>query len=157
MTIDRLVGVIRVGAVVLAAFATIGVLGPFELPLGIDKAAHVGLFYGFMVLCFAALPWHRKQDLATAGVAIAAASEIAQAFTGRSMSLADFAANCLGVALATCPIYVARFRHLAQRNRYATLSELRQQNRRRSRNLRAGLKAARTQKQATVSGRLPEH
>ena len=115
MSARLLVILARVVAVIVAAVAVVLLLGPFGAPDGWDKVLHAAGFYGFTLLALACFPWHRKGDLIVTVLALGASSELAQGITGRDMSVFDFCADAAGVALAAGPIYVARFRQIAQR------------------------------------------
>lgn len=90
-------------------------LGPFqglETRLGLsDKTAHAAAFYVLSLGLFASLPRIRRTDLAFGVAAFAAATEVAQTFTGRSGSFEDFAANAAGIAIAVLPAMVERLRY----------------------------------------------
>lgn len=114
---DKTILIARMATVFAGAIGTVLLLGPFNASDGWDKLAHGAMFYGLTLLALASLPSNRKEDIALAVVAIAGASEVAQHFAGRDMSLFDWLADTAGVCLATAPVYVARMRHLAQRAR----------------------------------------
>ena len=114
MSIKRTVSVARYLTVFLAAIAMLLLLGPLAIYDGWDKFAHAGLFYGFTLLTLMCLPWSRKDEVFLALIAVAAASEISQRLTGRSASTLDLLADMAGVAAAAAPVYVARFRQVAQ-------------------------------------------
>jgi VanZ family protein len=98
-------------------FATLLVilLGPFqglEARIGLsDKTAHAAAFYALSLGLFASLPRVRRTDLAIGVVAFAAATEVAQTFTGRTGSFEDFAADATGVLVAVLPAMVERLRY----------------------------------------------
>lgn len=121
----KTVVLLRLGVLFVCAVGLVLLLGPFHLPNGLDKVAHVAGFYGFTLVALAALPWNRKTDILLAAAFIALSSEAAQAFTGRNMSLLDMAADVAGVAAAGLPIYVAEFRAAAQRSRRAGSNRMR--------------------------------
>ena len=98
-------------------FATLLVilLGPFqglEARIGLsDKTAHAAAFYALSLGLFASLPRVRRTDLAIGVVAFAAATEVAQTFTGRTGSFEDLAADATGVLVAVLPAMVERLRY----------------------------------------------
>jgi VanZ family protein len=102
-------------------FATLLVLllGPFqglEARLGLsDKTAHAAAFYVLSLGLFASFPRIRRTDLAFGVVGFAAATEIAQLFTGRSGSFEDFAADSAGIVIAVLPAMVERLRYSLHR------------------------------------------
>jgi VanZ family protein len=89
-------------------------LGPFQdaerLVLLTDKEAHVIAFFALCLLAFLAAPRLRKDDLTLAALALAAASELAQAFVGRTAGFDDLLADAIGIALAWAPMQVAQVR-----------------------------------------------
>lgn len=90
-------------------------LGPFqglERTLGLtDSVAHCLAFYGLTVGLFIVLPRFRRIDIALGSLLLAASSEVAQSFTGRTGSLADFAADSFGIICAVSPAIADRWRH----------------------------------------------
>ena len=114
MTPSKIVLRVRILTVFAGAIATVLLLGPFHAPQGWDKLAHGTMFYGFTLLALICLPWSRKGDIVAAVIAIGAASEIAQGFTGRDMSVFDWLADAAGAIVAAAPVYVARLRQVAQ-------------------------------------------
>ncbi len=114
MTPSKIVLRVRILTVFLAAIGTVLLLGPFHVAQGWDKVAHATMFYGFTLLALVCLPWNRKAEIVLAVIAIGAASEIAQGFTGRDMSVFDWLADSAGAVVAAVPIYVARLRQIAQ-------------------------------------------
>jgi hypothetical protein len=114
VTPSKIVSRVRILTVFAGAIATVLLLGPFHAPQGWDKLAHGAMFYGFTLLALVCLPWNRKGDIVVAVIAIGGASEIAQHFTGRDMSLFDWLADAAGAIVAAAPVYVARLRQIAQ-------------------------------------------
>jgi VanZ family protein len=89
--------VLVVGAVTVAVLT----LGPFqgaEQIFGLtDKAAHAIAFGGLTAISFAAFPRMRRADLARTALILGAGIEVAQLFGHRSASIADWAADAVGV------------------------------------------------------------
>jgi hypothetical protein len=131
MTPHALVLRIRVFAILAVALAAYGAVGPFHVPSPMNLLLHGGCFYLFALLAMAALPWHRKVDVAFGLIALGVASEAVQGFFGRAISIEDVAADAVGVVLGAAPLWVARLRNLAQRHRFTTFAELRLNDRRR--------------------------
>lgn len=113
--------VIHVRVAVALGFAALAVVlvGPFqglEAKLGIsDKTAHAAAFYVLSLGLFASLPRTRRTDLAFGVLGFAAATEIAQTFTGRAGSIEDFAADAAGIVIAVLPAMVERLRYQLSR------------------------------------------
>jgi hypothetical protein len=114
VTPSKIVLRVRILTVFAGAIATVLLLGPFHAPQGWDKLAHGTMFYGFTLLALVCLPWNRKGEIIVAVIAIGGASEVAQHFTGRDMSLFDWLADAAGVIVAAAPVYVARLREIAR-------------------------------------------
>jgi VanZ family protein len=114
VTPSKIVLLVRFLTVFAGVIATVLLLGPFHAPPGWDKLAHGTMFYGLTLLALVCLPWNRKGEIVVALIAIGGASEIAQHFTGRDMSLFDWLADAAGVIVAAAPVYVARLRQIAQ-------------------------------------------
>jgi len=106
---------VRIAVGIGLAALLVLLLGPFqglEERIGLsDKAAHVAAFYVLSLALFAALPSLRRTDLALGVLALAAATEVAQTFTGRTGSFPDFAADAAGVLVAVLPATVERLRY----------------------------------------------
>ncbi|MFP1130223.1 VanZ family protein [Asticcacaulis sp. W401b] len=94
------------------------VLGPFsgaEEAFGLtDKEAHIIAFFALTIMLQLAFPRMRRTDLALGVLAVGALIEVAQLFTGRSASVADWMADLIGVGAATLPSYIETFRHFAR-------------------------------------------
>jgi hypothetical protein len=103
----------RVVLAIGAAFVAAVLLGPFQgaerLVMLTDKEAHAVAFAVFTTLSFIAAPRVRRSDLVLTALALAAASEIAQAVVGRDGNIPDFMADGLGVAIAAGIDPVGRF------------------------------------------------
>ena len=138
---------IRRGGAVAAMTTAFALTGPFRYEdLGLpfpDTVAHGLLFYALTLALAACLPRSRSAELAAAMVAVAAASELAQAMVGREMSFHDFAGDCAGVAAAYAPVAVSRLRELARTHPHRSFAEIRRLDRRRGGAAHVtGLKAA---------------
>ena len=109
--------VLHVRIAVCLGFAALSVilLGPFqglETKLGLsDKTAHAAAFYVLSLGLFASMPRTRRTDLAFGVLGFAAATEIAQTFTGRAGSFEDLAADAVGIVIAVLPAMVERLRY----------------------------------------------
>jgi VanZ family protein len=92
--------------------------GPFQGAEAVfyltDKQAHVLAFFALTTLSLAAAPRIRRGDLALVIVALAGATEIAQACVGRDGNVADMAADSIGVLLAWAPTHVTAIRASAR-------------------------------------------
>lgn len=106
---------VRIG--VLGAGLTLAclMLGPYqglEHEFGLsDKAAHALAFYLATLGAFAALPNMRRTETGLLMLVFGAGVELVQGATGRSMSLTDFLSDSVGVAGASIPAAVERWRY----------------------------------------------
>lgn len=137
LTPHTLLRALRCGAFLAALATTVLLLGPFSyasfgLPFE-DFVAHSILFYGLTLLALLALPKMRQVDLILAALALAAASELAQAVTGREMSWGDLAGDAIGIMFAAAPLYAARFRSLVRTDPHTSFALLGQRDRRSAR------------------------
>lgn len=125
----------RIVAALALAALTVVLLGPFQglervVHLS-DKEAHALAFYGVTLGLFATLPGWRRTDLALAALSFGALIEIGQGLTGRSLSLADFGCDALGILAAVGPGLVERLRHHWRTCPDIGFAALRQMDRRR--------------------------
>jgi hypothetical protein len=106
---------VRLGVVAAGGTMAMLMLGPFqglEGELGLtDKAAHAIAFYVATLGCFAALPNMRRTETGLMMLVFGASVELIQGLTGRAMSLSDFLADSVGVAAASLPAAVERWRY----------------------------------------------
>lgn len=118
LTPNRLVGLLRLAALVSIGLLTVLLLGPFqglERQLGLDdKAAHAIAFYSVTLGLFAIAPRHRRTDLALAAFAFGVLIELLQGVTGRSLSLGDLIWDGAGILAALAPGLVERLRHFVR-------------------------------------------
>lgn len=104
----RLLGL---GASVSLAILLLGPFQGLEAAFSLtDKEAHALAFFGVTLGLFAIAPNRRRTDLALVAVAFGVLIELAQGLTGRSMSLMDLTADCVGVLAATLPGLIERLR-----------------------------------------------
>lgn len=125
LTPHRIILVLRAVTGLSVCAVLILTLGPFqglEARIGLsDKAAHALAFYILTLLLFSIAPRRRRTDLALAALALGILIELSQGLTGRSLSILDFLADALGVAAATAPAWIERFRHSARRRPFLVL------------------------------------
>jgi len=97
------------GAVVLVAPLSVrGALFPDT------AAAHAMVFYLVTAGAYAVLPFVRRGDIAMVAMWLVLAVGIAPCFAGQELSAEHKFAYMGGVLMAAAPIYIARFRQLAQ-------------------------------------------
>lgn len=71
-------------------------------------------FYGVTAAAYALLPFVRRGDLAIVAMWIVLGVGVAPCFTGEEISAPHMFADMAGVLMAAGPIYIARFRQIAQ-------------------------------------------
>lgn len=134
MTPNRLVALLRAGAVISAIGVTALFLGPFTWLVDVfhvtDKEAHALIFFGVTLTLFAIAPKWRRTDLALAALGFGVLIELAQGLTGRSVSLLDLAANTVGILAALLPGMVEQLRRYMRTSPDTAFAEIRTTDRR---------------------------
>lgn len=97
------------GAIVLVA--PLSIVGN---PLGDTVWMRTLVFYAVTSAAYAALPFVRRGDIAMVGMWLVLLVGIAPCLAGRELSADSVFADMGGVLLAAIPIYIARFRQVAQ-------------------------------------------
>jgi len=131
---------LRIVAFASAVGLAILMLGPYqglEIEFGLsDKPAHaIAAFFVAQGLFLVAPRW-RRLDLALIVLLSGAVIEVAQALTGRSMSLSDFAADVLGIAVALMPGAIEQLRRHVRQSPDVAFANIRKGDRRQSRKRR---------------------
>lgn len=136
-------------------------LGPFqglEHVFGLtDKPAHAIAAFAVTQILFAVAPRRRRTDLAVVMLVFGVLTELAQGLTGRSMFLADFSADALGIGIALLPGMIEQLRRLVRTSPDATFASLAWADRRRGGSRRSRTSAPqltrRTRDRASLDGR----
>ena len=82
---------------------------------GLDSiAVHALTFYGVTAGAYGLLPFVRRGDVAIVATWVVLGTGVAPCFVGRELSAPQVFADLAGVLMASAPIYIARFRQLAQ-------------------------------------------
>jgi hypothetical protein len=76
--------------------------------------AHVLTFYGVTAGAYVLLPFVRRGDIAMVAMWVVLGVGVAPCFLGHELSAAQMFADLGGVLMAAGPIYIARFRQIAQ-------------------------------------------
>jgi len=102
------------GLLVLAAAAVL--VSPLSAHAGrLDNVAlHTLTFYGVTAGAYGLLPFVRRGDVAIVAVWLVLGMGVAPCFSGEEISAPHVFADLGGVLMAAAPIYIARFRQLAQ-------------------------------------------
>lgn len=72
------------------------------------------VFYGFTACAYGLLPLVRRGDIAAVAMWLVLGVGVAPCFVGQELSAPHMFADMAGVILATAPIYIARYRQVAQ-------------------------------------------
>ena len=82
---------------------------------GLDSVMlHTLTFYGVTAGSYGLLPFVRRGDVAIVAMWLVLATGVAPCFRGEEISAPHVFADLGGVLMATAPVYIARFRQLAQ-------------------------------------------
>ena len=77
-------------------------------------ALHVFSFYGATVGAYGLLPFVRRGDIAVVAMWVVLGVGVAPCFVGQEVSAPQMFADMAGVLMGVGPIYIARFRQIAQ-------------------------------------------
>lgn len=75
---------------------------------------HGMIFYAVTAAAYLMLPFMRRGDIAMVAMWLVLAAGVEPCFKGEELSAPKMFADMAGVALAAAPIYIARFRQIAQ-------------------------------------------
>ena len=101
--------VVLVCAVVLVSpLSILAAFIPESVPL------HVFSFYGVTVGAYGLLPFVRRGDIAVVAMWVVLGVGVAPCFVGQEVSAPHMFAGMAGVLMGAAPIYIARFRQIAQ-------------------------------------------
>ncbi|MFL5298698.1 MAG: hypothetical protein ACJ798_20150 [Phenylobacterium sp.] len=101
-------------AVAAAAVVVVGVLALFGAGLPNIITIHAVTFYGVTAAAYAALPFLRRGDVLLGAIWLVLVAGVGPCIAGQEISAPHMFADMAGVLLAAVPIYVARFRQVAQ-------------------------------------------
>jgi hypothetical protein len=105
-----------VSALIVLACAVM-LVAPLSLPLTVtDHNPLIGalIFYGVTAGAYGALPFVRRDDIAIVAMWLVLAVGVAPCVDGREISAPQMFADMAGVLMAALPIYLARYRQVAQ-------------------------------------------
>jgi hypothetical protein len=77
-------------------------------------SVHVLTFYGVTAGAYAALPFIRRGDILMVASWLVLGAGVAPCFAGQELSAPHMFADMAGVLMAAAPIYIARYRQVAQ-------------------------------------------
>jgi hypothetical protein len=92
-------------------------VAPLSLPLALthdNPTIGALIFYGVTAGAYGALPFVRRDDIAIVAMWLVLAVGVAPCVDGRELSAPHMFADMAGVLMAALPIYLARYRQIAQ-------------------------------------------
>ncbi len=108
---------LRIASAFLVLVAAILVVAPLALHRGAfpdTPIAHLLTFYGVTACAYGLLPFVRRGDIFMVAMWMVLGVGIAPCFVGEELSAARMFADMGGVLMAAGPVYIARFRQVAQ-------------------------------------------
>jgi hypothetical protein len=100
--------------VLVCAIALVSPLSIRSLVLPGDLTVEALTFYGATAGAYGLLPFVRRADIAIVAMWVVLGVGIAPCFVGQEISASHMFADMAGVLLAAGPIFIARFRQVAQ-------------------------------------------
>jgi hypothetical protein len=100
--------VLACALVLVSPLSTSSGLVPDTVPL------HTFTFYGVTAGAYGLLPFVRRGDIAVVAIWVVLGVGVAPCFVGQELSASHMFADLGGVLMGAAPIYIARFRQIAQ-------------------------------------------
>ena len=107
----------RLGCALVVLVCAVVLVSPLSIRnvvLPGDLTVDAITFYGVTAGAYGLLPFVRRGDIAVVAMWIVLGVGIAPCFLGQEISASHMFADMAGVLLAAAPIYIARFRQVAQ-------------------------------------------
>jgi hypothetical protein len=106
----------RVLSALVVLAAAVALVSPLSAHArGLDNVAlHTLTFYGVTAGAYGLLPFVRRGDVAIVAMWLVLGMGLAPCFLGEEISAPHVFADLGGVLMAAAPVYIARFRQLAQ-------------------------------------------
>ncbi|HEX3366682.1 hypothetical protein [Phenylobacterium sp.] len=107
----------RLGCAIVVLICAIVLVSPLsirQMVLPGDLTVDAITFYGVTAGAYGLLPFVRRGDIAIVAMWVVLGVGIAPCFLGQEISASHMFADMAGVLLAAGPIYIARFRQVAQ-------------------------------------------
>ena len=107
----------RLGCALVVLICAIVLVSPLSIRnvvLPGDLTVDAITFYGVTAGAYGLLPYVRRGDIAVVAMWVVLGVGIAPCFVGQELSAPHMFADMAGVLLAAAPIYIARFRQVAQ-------------------------------------------
>jgi len=103
-----------VSALVVLSCAVVLVSPLSGLTLSDSIPVHALTFYGVTAGAYGLLPFVRRGDIIMVAMWVVLGVGVAPCFVGRELSASQMFADLAGVMMGAAPIYIARFRQIAQ-------------------------------------------
>lgn len=108
---------VRLASALVVLAAAVVLVSPLSVRSAIlpdSIPVHVFTFYGVTAGAYGLLPFVRRGDVAMVAMWVVLGVGVAPCFFGHELSAPQMFADMAGVLMAAAPIYVARFRQIAQ-------------------------------------------
>lgn len=100
--------------VMTCAVVLVGSLPARDMASAGSIPLHTLTFYGVTAGAYILLPFVRRGDIAMMAMWLVLGAGVAPCFAGHELSPAYMFADMVGVLMSAAPVYIARFRHIAQ-------------------------------------------
>jgi hypothetical protein len=107
----------RLASALIVLGCAVMLVAPLSLPLALthdNPMVGALIFYGVTAGAYGALPFVRRDDIAIVTMWLVLAVGVAPCVDGRELSPPHMFADMAGVLMAAVPIYLARYRQIAQ-------------------------------------------
>jgi hypothetical protein len=110
----RMMRLASAAVVLICAIALVSPLPIRNLVLPGDLTLDALIFYGVTAGAYGLLPFVRRADIAIVAMWVVLGVGISPCFFGEELSASHMFADMAGVLLAAAPVFIARFRQVAQ-------------------------------------------
>jgi hypothetical protein len=106
----------RLASALVVLTCAVVLVSPLALPSAIPDsiALHTLTFYGVTAGAYGLLPFVRRGDIAMVAMWVVLGAGVAPCFAGQELSARHMFADMAGVLMGAAPVYIARFRQIAQ-------------------------------------------
>jgi hypothetical protein len=109
--------VMRLGSAIVVLICAIVLVAPLSAKSALAPASiplNTFTFYGVTAGAYGLLPFVRRGDIALVAIWVVLGVGVAPCFVGRELSASHMFADLAGVLMGAAPVYIARFRQIAQ-------------------------------------------